>query len=417
MNDMTRTLTFPVRRLSATCVTTLPIENSNKRAQQTFSDTLVVSVLQYSIQFEKLTYLTAKCSFVSFGIFRYEQTIVQLVLPDRIAHFVRCQLARILLLLLVLPAFDVGKHLLVKPHETIQLVLAERSRRVPGRVVQRSELFALGIGHILLANVALVDQPSQQRYRRQTVTRPAELWQRAELGQNGGERVDRLAPEPFRPFLFIATDQQRVQILVRAGEQDAALDAGLEAPRSARSRSRVGVLRQQQVVAHHTTLGHDEHHGQNLARQRDQVRQGDTGYLSQAISGCGVASRADVAVFHARKCTTNNNHPSKLFINSIVLGLVIVLLLTKIKLIFKNEQQYTYSPLNMSVISGETCVKTFCYLYAADQERLPSSECTELSFPFGQIPSVSLVPVSVYLCSKRRTRYKHLYKQKRFSIG
>ncbi|KRY34021.1 hypothetical protein T01_12127 [Trichinella spiralis] len=108
-------------------------------------------------------------------------------------------------------------------------------------------------------------------------------------------------------------------MLVRAGEQNAALDFGPEPRRSAGSRGRVGILRQQQVVAHHTAFGHDEHHGQNLAGQRDQVGQGDAGYLAQAISGRGiVASIADVGVFHARRCTDemlttkNNNHKSKL---------------------------------------------------------------------------------------------------------
>ncbi|KRX21381.1 hypothetical protein T07_6780 [Trichinella nelsoni] len=108
-------------------------------------------------------------------------------------------------------------------------------------------------------------------------------------------------------------------MLVRAGEQNATLDFGPEPRRSAGSRGRVGILRQQQVIAHHTAFGHDEHHGQNLAGQRDQVGQGDAGYLAQAISGRGiVASIADVGVFHARRCTDemlttkNNNHESKL---------------------------------------------------------------------------------------------------------
>ncbi|KRZ89684.1 hypothetical protein T08_8151 [Trichinella sp. T8] len=104
-------------------------------------------------------------------------------------YFVRCQLSDILLQgLLFVPAFNPGKHLLVKQHETIQLLLAERSRRVPGRVVQRSELFAVVVGHLLLpANVALVDQPSQQRHGRQAVPRPTEPCPRAELGENGRE--------------------------------------------------------------------------------------------------------------------------------------------------------------------------------------------------------------------------------------
>ncbi|KRZ89677.1 hypothetical protein T08_1970 [Trichinella sp. T8] len=220
-------------------------------------------------------------------------------------------------------------------------------------------------------------------------------------------------------------------MLVRAGEQNATLDFGPEPRRSAGSRGRVGVLGQQQVVAHHTAFGHDEHHGQNLAGQRDQVGQGDAGYLAQAISGRGiVASIADVGVFHARRCTDemlttkNNNHKSKLFIQS------------AIHVLYSLED--TVKPLNMDfqkkcVITITTfrafflairaaAVLLFCssssaicqFLIISHLDLVETSHLCLSHFRLVEFHSDILLLVFIYRIDEPGT---YFYKQERFGIG
>ncbi|KRX47279.1 hypothetical protein T05_13520 [Trichinella murrelli] len=225
-------------------------------------------------------------------------------------------------------------------------------------------------------------------------------------------------------------------MLVRAGEQNATLDFGPEPRRSAGSRGRVGVLGQQQVVAHHTAFGHDEHHGQNLAGQRDQVGQGDAGYLAQAISGRGiVASIADVGVFHARRCTDemlttkNNNHKSKLgkienvnalskFLRLSMISDHFALLSRKIKLIFENTQQYTYSPLNISAISGTRLLHSERFFLAIRAAAVllfcSSSSAICHHFRLVEFHSDILLLVFIYRIDEPGT---YFYKQERFGIG